>query len=291
MATACYCIVNIVENHCGTRSPSIVRQGVDRAEHGLAAIKIDGVDAYEFESVPLGDPVPTSAGDEAVAEMAKEDPEEATVEDQHAKASGKSKKKNKTSQRRVLEKGDSADEEAAEECDNLANDSSIETDEDVLYDAHQDDTAVIPTTPTCAPAGFKFRSKPKRMNVTKWIDRRVFWFIEHTASKKPGWIISKIKGGPSTPSEGRSGITMRLFSERRLDKQTPSQLAGKDNIMSVAFSLSNYGEHWFLLMDEKDEESSDSECDVKSSASSSSSADGSSESSEAEDANPSSDED
>jgi len=109
------------------------------------------------------------------------------------------------------------------------------------------------------------------MNVVRWTDRKVFWFIEFTANKTPGWIISRIKGGPATPTEG---VTMRLFSEKRLDKQAPKQLLGKDNMMSVAFSLEKYGQHWFLLLETDAQESSESDLSASRSDSSDSESSG-----------------
>ena len=66
----------------------------------------------------------------------------------------------------------------------------------------------------------------------------------------------------------RSGITMRLLSETKIDKNIPKVLAGKNNVLPVAFNLDNYGKHWYLLSDnteyEEEEESDKSETGLES---------------------------
>jgi len=128
--------------HTGLRTGCVmVREGVRRVDHGLAEIKIDGVESYEFENFDMGEPAPTTAGDNLVEaeESATSEAEEATAESNPLpEPSGRSKKKKKVKppQRRILEQSESADEAEAEECEQLANDSSVETDIEALYEEH-----------------------------------------------------------------------------------------------------------------------------------------------------------
>jgi hypothetical protein len=98
------------------------------------------------------------------------------------------------------------------------------------------------------------------MNVTQWINSKVYWFVELRKDTSPGWIISSIKSGPSSPADRAREITMRLYSDKRLDANAPPCLSGKHNIASVSLTIENYGRHWFLLLgkDEIDPEVEDS---------------------------------
>jgi hypothetical protein len=146
--------------------------------------------------------------------------------------------------------------------------SEIWTDEEALYDPYEE-TAVVNSTP---PEGYKFQPKPDKLDATNWIGAKVYWYVDVTNSKKPGWIISKIKCGPRDFKEAKRGITMSLLSEKRFDPNTPKHLIGRNSWASVAFAIANYGEHWYLLRseDEDDAEENESEAnEVQSSDSSS----------------------
>jgi hypothetical protein len=96
------------------------------------------------------------------------------------------------------------------------------------------------------------------LKVSSWKNRLVSWFVPCRADSTPGWISSKIIGGPEDPSEVRRGVTMRLMCEARIDKLAPKHLLGRQNILGVAFTLENYSRHWYLLAETADESSSSS---------------------------------
>jgi hypothetical protein len=254
--------------HLGLETGCVMpKEGVNRISHGLSNVKIDGIADYAFEHVPLGEPLP-DLGDEdrveaeniipAVATStaaatvqtvvtlpAIESSEEDTSDGENEEpiTTLAPKRRLPTAPKRRKTTGAPASENDLEE------DGLVDYDMRALNDIYEDET-FIPDDATPqpkAPEGMRLAHKPVDVKPSRLLNRMVIWSVLLDATGSSGWIVSQIRGGPLSPQDAAQGITLRLKCSSDLDRNSPNHLCGKHSPISVAFTLENYAERWYLL--------------------------------------------
>jgi DDE superfamily endonuclease len=216
-------------------------------------VKIDGVDDYSFGPEDIGEP--PIRHEDALKSIqdygeSEEDESASSSEEEKSIVNEAVKKKRK----KVLKQLDGTDEEDDYPAKNEIEEDPVNDE----FDEYQDDTAIISAPTPTPPDGFAFKKLPIDLKLSKIIKQRVYWYL-NVFEGSPGWIMSTISSGPKDPAESRKGITMHLLSTRRMDKKIPKAFEGNNNTYPVAFTSENYGNHWFLLVNEEDIESEGSD--------------------------------
>jgi hypothetical protein len=215
--------------------------GVDRP----VAIKIKGYDAFEWETTPLGDPVPSF--DSSESEEENEKPKlNANTQIAAASPSSKDKVKPSPSRKNVEHSLLSSSED---EADNSGSESDLECEDDDMFqvDALDDTKEQELESGLSPPEGFMFQDKPTELKFSQWRNSPVYWKIPLTAATgKPGWIVSHIASGPPDPISVTRGVTMTLRCRKKVDTNTPPNLYSNSPV-AVTLNLKNYGFSWYLL--------------------------------------------